>query len=48
MSKTNDNSTADPKELEKAQELWGSFTNLMKWGSIATIILVVLMAAFLM
>ena len=35
------------EEIEQAQTLWVNFTELMKWGVIAVIIVLALMATFL-
>ena len=37
----------DPKELEYAQEMWASFTKLLKQSTIAIIVTLLLMAAFM-
>ena len=36
-----------PEDIQKAQNLWASFTVFMKYGVIATIIPLILMALFL-
>ena len=36
------------EEIEKAQALWGGFTNLMKYSVIAIAIILILMAIFLL
>lgn len=35
-------------EIENSQALWTSFTEFMKWGVIAVIVVLALMAAFLL
>jgi len=37
----------DPKELDNAQKLWKTFTEWSKWGTLAVVIIVALMALFL-
>jgi len=37
----------DKKELENAKALWEKFTTYSKWGIVATVILLALMALFL-
>jgi len=39
--------TVDKKELENAQNLWHTFTKWSKWGTIAIVIALALMALFL-
>ena len=35
----------DPRELQRAQAMWGNFTNLLKWSCISLAILLAFMAA---
>jgi len=39
---------ADPKEVERAYDMWGNFKALVKWSLIAIIALLIVMAAFLL
>lgn len=39
---------ADPKEVERAHDMWGNFTGLVKWSTIAIIAILILMATFLL
>ncbi|MCB1562593.1 MAG: aa3-type cytochrome c oxidase subunit IV [Alphaproteobacteria bacterium] len=34
----------DPKELARAEGMWGSFTKLIKWSIIASVAVLVLLA----
>ncbi|MCD8496662.1 MAG: aa3-type cytochrome c oxidase subunit IV [Alphaproteobacteria bacterium] len=40
--------SVDPQELKKAQHMWGVFTEMTKWGVIATVAVLVIMAATLL
>ena len=42
------NTESDPESLEKAQTLWKDFTEWMKYGVIAVIAVLILMAIFLL
>jgi len=41
-----DNSKADPQEVEHAQAMWQGFVKLIKWSTIATIIVLIFLALF--
>lgn len=38
----------DPKEVERAQDMWASFTALIKWSTVATVVSMILLAAVLL
>lgn len=42
------NNQAEPEEVEKAKEMWLGFTDLMKYSTLAILVLLVLMAVFLL
>ena len=48
MANAADNAHADPRETERAREMWGNFTKLVKWSAVHVIVLLVLMAWFLL
>ncbi len=41
------NNQADPKEVENARAMWSGFTKLVKYSSIATAAVLLLMLVFL-
>lgn len=47
MGKANEPVEVDPRELENAKELWLGFTKLMTVSCIATALILILMAIFL-
>ena len=47
MDHNQNNVVADPRELERAQTCWANFTEMSKWGILAVVVILVLMAIFL-
>ena len=43
MAQKTDPSDIDPKEMERAQAMWGNFTEASKWSVIGIIILLALL-----
>jgi hypothetical protein len=37
--------SVDPKELKRAEEMWGIFTDMAKWTIVSVIVLLVILAA---
>ena len=43
MAQNTDPSDIDPKEMERAQMMWGNFTEASKWSVIGIIVILVLL-----
>lgn len=37
--------SVDPKELKRAEEMWGAFTDMAKWSVVSVIVLLLILAA---
>ena len=45
MAQKTDPNDIDPKEMERAQMMWGNFMEVSKWFIIATIVILALLGA---
>ena len=43
MAGAQDNTKSDPKELKKAEALWGNFMEYSKWSIVAIVILLAIL-----